>query len=566
MALIKSYPVDLPLDAKKIKAQILSTANLWLKLGWNDGEYFRFSLWRKNGTRAWVSELYPLRDLPEEFRVPIPSLRPGYRVMLEWTFYQPRRDTVYHYPVKRYPFSQTERKALPGRKAQPLVIFKGQGDDLRRARSYARSRATGPQRGRPPREWHPQKQRGASVTNFATGHDIGYERDSLSYDRTVQYMTYQRTQSGTVTPNYASAKKAGALPINDYSMTLTNIKDGGRIEQTWFTTNPNEYSVQYGPYSAALGGDYGVLDLSAAANTTVDSKAIRKLIEKAGQDVNNVGEDLFQWGQTVSMISDATRRIASAARNSRRGNFSGAAKDLWRSGPPKYKPGHEPKAGRSTADNWLAFQYGWKPLLKDIQGVMESYANFKKADKTIQTIRSSATMELSTSDDLIMNTAGSPHIGKTFKLIQWNTRYGLRFKVDNHLNAFYKQLGFTNPLSLEWELLPYSFVIDWFLPIGPWLESMTAWKGLTFISGWRSKVTRVSTYNSVSYDGPKFPFFGAADSTQCNMHGKIFAERITYTRTKLASFPSIQFPEFKNPFSATHGLNALALVRGAFRK
>ncbi|DAD51654.1 maturation protein [ssRNA phage Esthiorhiza.2_3] len=564
MALIKSYPVDLPLDAKKLKAQILSTANLWLTLGWNDGEYFRFSLWRKNGTRAWVSPPYQLSDVPEQLIVQVPQVRAGYRVMLEWSFYQPRRNTVYHYPVK-YPFSWEKKKSSPSSPIQPLILIKGQGDDFRRARHQARSRATGPQKGRPPRAWSPKSQRGANVTKFDTGHDVGYERGALSYDRTVQYMTYQRTQSGTITPGYTARKKSGTLPVNDYSMTMTTIKDGGRIEQTWFTTNPNEYSVQYGPYSAALGGDYGNLDLSSAANTTVDNKAVRKLIDRAGQDVNNIAQDLVQYSQTINMITDISKRIASAASNSARGNFVGAARDLWQSRPPVYRKGHEPKAGKSAANNWLAYQYGWKPLLQDIHGIMESFAKLNKSDRTVQVARSSASGELSTSDDLIMNTAGSPHIGKTYKLIQWNTRYGIRYRVDNHMSAFLNQTGFTNPLNLAWEVLPYSFVVDWFLPIGPWLEAMTAWNGLTFLSGWRSKLTRVTTYNGVSYDGQRYPFF-PTDSTMCNMHGSIFAERITYTRTKLTSFPSQEIPKFKNPLGVEHALNAVALVRSAFRK
>jgi hypothetical protein len=52
----------------------------------------------------------------------------------------------------------------------------------------------------------------------------------------------------------------------------------------------------------------------------------------------------------------------------------------------------------------------------------------------------------------------------------------------------------------------------------------------------------------------------------CNMHGSIFAERITYTRTKLTSFPSQEIPKFKNPLGVEHALNAVALVRSAFRK
>jgi len=163
MALITSYPADLPADAKKIKAQILSTAFLWRSLGWNNGEYFRFSIWRKNGTRAWVSPMYQLSDIPDQLSVTVPQVRSGYRVMLDWFLYYPRRNTVYHYPVK-YPFSWERPKAKASSGVQPLILIKGQGDDFRRARHSARTRATGPSRGRPPRAWNPKSQRGAKIT------------------------------------------------------------------------------------------------------------------------------------------------------------------------------------------------------------------------------------------------------------------------------------------------------------------------------------------------------------------------------------------------------------------
>lgn len=44
-------------------------------------------------------------------------------------------------------------------------------------------------------------------------------------------------------------------------------------------------------------------------------------------------------------------------------------------------------------------------------------------------------------------------------------------------------LGLLNPALLWWELLPYSFVVDWFLPVGDVLTSLTAGIGMDGVVG-----------------------------------------------------------------------------------
>lgn len=45
------------------------------------------------------------------------------------------------------------------------------------------------------------------------------------------------------------------------------------------------------------------------------------------------------------------------------------------------------------------------------------------------------------------------------------------------------QLGLTNPVEVVWELVPYSFVVDWFLDVGGWVSSLSAAVGVTFVEG-----------------------------------------------------------------------------------
>ena len=52
-------------------------------------------------------------------------------------------------------------------------------------------------------------------------------------------------------------------------------------------------------------------------------------------------------------------------------------------------------------------------------------------------------------------------------------------KPENSSRIILGQLGFDNPALIAYELMPYSFVVDWFYNIGDYLQSQTALAGLS---------------------------------------------------------------------------------------
>jgi len=69
-------------------------------------------------------------------------------------------------------------------------------------------------------------------------------------------------------------------------------------------------------------------------------------------------------------------------------------------------------------------------------------------------------------------------------------------------NAFLQTGGFSigNPVEWAWELIPFSFVVDWGIPIGEWLHSLDALRGVSRVTG--SLTTKEwDTYRSSIYDG-----------------------------------------------------------------
>lgn len=111
----------------------------------------------------------------------------------------------------------------------------------------------------------------------------------------------------------------------------------------------------------------------------------------------------------------------------------------------------------------------------------------------------------------------------------------------------------------------YSFVVDWFLPIGSWLQSLTAATGFTFKSGSRSTISQMSSRGIsnnlfASYDPPG-PHSDIWSGEFPSMTGSAFS----FTRHCYASTP-VPGVYLKNPLSMKHMLNGLALLSLAFRR
>jgi hypothetical protein len=278
---------------------------------------------------------------------------------------------------------------------------------------------------------------------------------------------------------------------------------------------------------------------------------------------SNLAQDIVQISQTTRMIANTVMRLTKAIRAVKQGQLRRAAALL-------YDPLHrmknrrsQPRPGLGTAKNWLELQYGWKPLLMDIQGSMEALARLNLDDRRIRRVTASATKTLNERVPISISTMGvtnkvsGVHMIETFSTF----RYGIWFRLDDRLTAFLAQTGFTNPINLVWEIIPYSFVIDWFLPIGPYLETLSAFKGMYFVDGFSSQFTRQNAYSVVfrSSDESAPPFW-----SKTSMKGTYSRTTVLLNRSKLTQFPSARFPEFKNPLSVTHALNGLALLRAAF--
>lgn len=123
--------------------------------------------------------------------------------------------------------------------------------------------------------------------------------------------------------------------------------------------------------------------------------------------------------------------------------------------------------------------------------------------------------------------------------------------IDNPNLALANQLGFVNPATVAWELVPFSFLVDWFVPVGRFLSTWTDFAGYQFLEPTTTRYV-TTTYvftKSNSRDGVTY----VEDKT-----------RTTVMRTSGIATPSItDMIDFK--LSPWRAATAVALLLQTFR-
>jgi hypothetical protein len=229
------------------------------------------------------------------------------------------------------------------------------------------------------------------------------------------------------------------------------------------------------------------------------------------------------------------------------------SRKLW--GKPDPKSGldfRRPQDGQRVSDAWLELQYGWKPLLSDIYSMSDTIANLDKPRK--RRIRVARTKRYKARMSALQNSVFATGGGSVGRQI-------IAYVEEDRPNLS-QSLGLTNPELVAWELVPFSFVADWFIPIGGYLEARAfaqRAKG-TFITTDRDRFTG-RFLSSKSACSP-----GYAGDKPIKMILQPWTKRISLRRTVSTSL-SVPLPTWKNGLGAGNRLaNAVALVTSIFVK
>lgn len=200
---------------------------------------------------------------------------------------------------------------------------------------------------------------------------------------------------------------------------------------------------------------------------------------------------------------------------------------------------------RKIASAYLSYIYGLKPAINDFSNLLREFTD---DSKTWRKYRGVAKKSWDTSTSYRRGPS-KIEVTRVYDLTVKNQVIVLGDIAHPSLSSH----SSINLLEAGWETIPFSFVADWFIPIGSFLASQDLFSGVTYHSSYetrfyRERVTVRITHSGV-YDGYKF-----SGPTQV-----FTAEYVSCIRT-LTAAPSLPFPDVKNPFSKGHALNSLFLL------
>lgn len=286
------------------------------------------------------------------------------------------------------------------------------------------------------------------------------------------------------------------------------------------------------------------------------SKAIAKLLDKWRQSDINIGVTVGEGREAADMMVDRMVSLARSARELRRGNFGGALAAL--AGVPKSdrRGAYKHITSRNFAGAWLELQYGWKPLLNDIYAA----ADFVKPKPCKAVFRSS---EKTTG---VIGTSGGNYPASDVVTVKCERRLHLMVKVTNQ-PTWEERLGLTDPMTIIWELSRFSFVADWFLPIGDTLAAQHAKRAMKTSEASTTTITQYVSQLRVR-SGTKYGSWTARSSGMAEFN------YVTMQRTVSFGLPGSwgiadQIPALLTPTwdpAVTRLANAAALARNNLTK
>lgn len=122
-------------------------------------------------------------------------------------------------------------------------------------------------------------------------------------------------------------------------------------------------------------------------------------------------------------------------------------------------------ADKAGSNAWLQWQMGWKPFISDMQSIFDIVQNPKGASRNKKAKRTSVLEETPISISKVLAN-GETHT------VTGTSRFSgdIRAIVIADISAFTNN-AYINPISTAWELIPFSFLIDYFIGIGNWIKA-----------------------------------------------------------------------------------------------
>lgn len=208
---------------------------------------------------------------------------------------------------------------------------------------------------------------------------------------------------------------------------------------------------------------------------------LTQALAKAKSDNVGISETLAEAGQVLSMLKSPLKSMASLLRNV-----------LYKRSNRRFR-----RSAQDAASAWLEYRYGWQPLVLTAQEVMNGLPKLIQDRLYSQGATQSSKTVTSYSQDPVYRIRQRPKLYSWLKGEMWNEtvrRVRVHYTIADAALANAVALGGSmfNAPALAWELVPLSFVVDWFVGVGDKIKALTPspylnFCGYTYSAKWEVK-------------------------------------------------------------------------------
>ncbi|DAD51396.1 maturation protein [ssRNA phage Gephyllon.1_13] len=318
---------------------------------------------------------------------------------------------------------------------------------------------------------------------------------------------------------------------------------------------------------------------------SVYAKAYGKFIEDAKASVN-LAVDLAERKQAIDMMASRVMQLYRFSRNIASFRFSAAARDLglrvlgerktrrvvyltvatpngdrickFNYLSKKKRKVHNPSLDGEVkfkrtlkffGDHFLEYHFGWEPLVKDIGDAVQLIHDtpFKGLTRSVEGRASEYYSKPSFTDPAKWSGVTVGYYPK----VSYRILADVTISDPNILRL--NQMGFVNPAVIAWELVPFSFVVDWFVNVGEVLSAFTDLAGLSLSN---STTSYRAIYEDTTYWTGGIPDYSFAPFATIAVYGR----KAVYVRRSLGvSTPKLSLKPIKWP-SPIRGATAVSLL------
>lgn len=307
---------------------------------------------------------------------------------------------------------------------------------------------------------------------------------------------YKDTMTDSVTPGYFSTMRSGgSLPVNHMSQKKYDLSySSDSMEQRFYNSahSPNDLRATLTfegnlACMAYASGTYYYSNPFSKRATTPSWPSSAAVLQEALANANSARFDLMtfaaEFGKTNDLVSRAGNRTLRRAHDirdtmNRRYRRAERTYDLF-------------------ANLWLEYRYGWRILMFDIEAASESIARLNEGISLIDRFSAYREEQTTFSESKSVTLQRWPNLmyysGSWFDNVDYSVQqvYTRSAKAGVAVKHFGQDMYMSDPFVTAYELIPFSFIADWFFTIGdavkahsPFASTNLEWAYVTTNDSW----------------------------------------------------------------------------------